>query len=718
MSHIPQLYDLVEYSLSHPIYGTITIEEPIGWTKDLVNIKRSTKNFSVVTVYNLNFEFILDGAAWIKSVYKNFGLQAQITIRKRVLHPNKQEVLEIYKSVLDGYSYKTEGTKIKVNSLESELAGQIKGYGSEKVELSRTESISGADIGTLNTRITQIDGKEILLVSKWEQKEEYQIMNHFGSNAKESLALLLDATQLSDSQAFDVTDSIISDGGDGFPGIGNTQAMFYSIADQDRKLSLEIDVDLLNQAVYNGTNTPKPNSMQNMVQELYLYVYEDQSATGKSQHVYKRKELLASSNRSNNSQQPLVYYQNTNKKQIYKGESWQLGLRSVSYGDREDMMTTINKATIVVTEDSFADGSQTRTILPFELFERLLRIMTGNQQNVLVSDFFGRTDLGYDVDGPGAYMGITSGFYARGFTEIDNPLSTSWKDAVKSFQTVANVSYAIERRGLQEFVRIEPLEYFFTDKTTVLDRVISNLDIKTQASAKYSFSALGFGSEKGGDEYEEAVGLDEPNGQFNWLTNLSRAEQKYIRLSKYRLDGTAMEFARRKSKLLYGTEDTPYDNDIMLMDLKTDPFSSTLKQRLWADDYAERPRGVYSPDTLTNIRFSPRELFRRHEWFIKSCLVQYPDEFVRFGSPVGNADLILDGVLARDDIKVSSMARHRLQNISIEFPYETGYELEQEILDNIYGIFEIRDDKGLVYKFRLFSFKEGKYKGQLIDGIQ
>jgi hypothetical protein len=318
-------------------------------------------------------------------------------------------------------------------------------------------------------------------------------------------------------------------------------------------------------------------------------------------------------------------------------------------------------------------------------------------------------------------MGITSGFYARGFSSTDKPLATSWKKALASYSVVAEdggITYAIERRGFQEFVRIEPLGYFFNDGTLVMDRIVNSRDIKIGVVKGRSYRSIEIGSLQGGEDYKEAVGLDEPNGKFNWLSPLSRAENGFTKLSPYRLDGTALEFARRKPQLNFPTEDTDYDNDILMMDLKKDPFSNSLLQRKWADDYNTIPRGVYSPETLTNIRWSPRELFRNHEWFIKNCLVQYPNEYVRFGSPIGNADLELDGVVAKDDILINDMARHKFQNIEITFPYRTDYTLEKEILDNIYGIFEIRNERGLVYKFRLFGFKDGKYKGVLIDGIQ
>ena len=720
---IPQAYDLFEYSLSHPQYGTLIVEEPIGWQNDLVNIKRSEKNFSVVTVYNLNLEFILNGADYLRNVYKEFGLQAQVKLIKRVVHPTEQEIVIQYQSILDGYSYERSGQKVKVNTLESEIVSQIKGYGNEQVEISRTDSISGVDIGKTPEVNTVIDGKQILRVTKWNQQNDTQKQELGGSNDLESMALLMDEVANSDTQAFPQTTQKITDGGYGFPGDGVTGNMFYAIAKEDIVVSLDIKMPrTLVTAHYNFSDNIVLNGLKYVSANLYLFRFEDESDLGRDQYEYKGQILLASlevdPDLDGNTYKVLKYDRRISSFPIKKGESWCLGIRSASYGNSYDVNYDWSEFgfSMEMTQDSFFEASTVKVTQPFELFDKLLRIMTGNTGLQLVSNYFGRTDLGYDEDGEGAYMCIANGFKARGFK--DKPITTSWADALQSYSAIRNISYGIETRGLQEFVRIEPLEYFFQEGTLRFDRVVNSNDIKISVENQYSYSGIEIGAAKGGDEYKEAVGLDEPNGKGTWTTPLSRAEGNYSKVSKYRLDMTGFEFARRKPEYDYGTEDTDYDSDVFVLDLKPDPSSSSYLQRKWQDDFSEEPRGIYSPETATNLRFSPRQLFKQHEWFIKNCLVSYPTLEVKYGSIIGNDTLSLDGEGTKDPFLIGEMARHQFQNLTIEWKYDTDYELEQKILDNIYGIFEITDERGLTYRIRLFDFKDGKYKGLIINGIQ
>ena len=397
---------------------------------------------------------------------------------------------------------------------------------------------------------------------------------------------------------------------------------------------------------------------------------------------------------------------------VITGRSYCLALRS-KFSGYIPLTYRINKSDIVFEEKSNVDGSNADVILPFELFNRLLQKITGRTDNVLISDYFGRTDLGYSKDGDGAYLAIASGFAARGF--IDKNTSTSWTEAIESYMVAANVSYTIEKKGYSEYVRIEPLEYFFTQRKILLPKVID--DVKLAVANEYTYSAIEIGYEKGGDEYEEAVGLDEFNGKHVYTTPLLKTDGKFEKLSKYRADMTGFEFARRKPQSLFGTEDTSYDNDIFLLDLKKSD-GDNLIQRKWQDDYLVEPKNIYSPETATNLRISPKELLKKHGWFIKNCLNAYGEDYIRFGSSIGNSEIELDGEKGSDNIQIKNIESAKFNSFFINFTYRTDFYLENEISEKINGIIEFKDEKGKVYQCRLIEFKDNKYKCLLINGLQ
>ena len=97
-------------------------------------------------------------------------------------------------------------------------------------------------------------------------------------------------------------------------------------------------------------------------------------------------------------------------------------------------------------------------------------------------------------------------------------------------------------------------------------------------------------------------------------------------------------FTRRKQKSLNDTEDTGRDNSIWFLDLKRG-VTSLFKQRKWQDDFEVEPTGVFSPETATNLRFSPINCLFRHSWWFGSGFTKYLTEFVRYGSSTANSQL-------------------------------------------------------------------------------
>ncbi len=709
------LYNTVEYSLSHNEYGTLIIEEPIGWSTDLKEIQRSTKNFSTITKYSTNLEFVKSGAKFITQVYSIYGLETSIILKKRVIHPHESEMVERYSAILDGYTYESEDGKVKISALESDLNAKLKAVGGDKTELETTEAFNGNNIGTLYKHRAYIEGKNLLFISRWDKKQDLFQVYHTHLQEHLKYAIPLNNYANSDDQAFNTQEPYLVQDGSNTYGYGNADqnACFYSIATHTFNANLTIDINI---------DVTATNEAQEIIDQLKkasinldLVTFEDKSGTGGDQHTFLSVENLATF--TGDSTTKNVTYYDRRTLNVITGRSYALVLRS-DY-TKDGIFTAVlnynlNATNIVFEEQSHIDGSQSDVILPYELFNRLLQKITGRTDNIVLSDYFGRTDVGYDQDGAGAYLGIASGFYARQFK--DRYLSTSWNEAIESYMVAANISYSIEKKGYSEYVRIEPLEYFFTQDKISLPNVVD--DVKTSVANEYAYSSIDIGYEKGADQYEEAVGLDEFNGKHVYTTPLLRTETKFEKMSKYRADMTGFEFARRMPEYLFPTDDTDYDNDIFFLDLKTDGDAEILVQRFWADDYNSLPKNIYSPETASNLRISPKELLRRHGWFINNCLRVYPSDYIRFGSAIGNSQIELDGEKGSDNVEISSLEKSKFNCFFITFTYKTDYYLEQEISDKINGIIEFRDESGKVYQCRLIEFKDNKYKCLLINGLQ
>ena len=716
MDNISQQYDLVEYKLVSS-YGELICEEPLGWKDDLMELKRSRSNYTTVTKYAMNLEFHGEGARFIKDTYKTYGFEERITLIKTIDDPLEMGRIEKYRAFIDGYSFKIKDDRVIVNLMESDMIGKIMGYKSEKVELPKTVSLEGDDIGELDTRRVNIIGKNLLLVSKLNIREgDEQFTVDHSDESRRYVSFPVNKTANSHPYVRDTFDYYIpTNQNTGLPSDGNPGNMFLGGAfgpDQALdvgRLTIDVEIEITDSGV---------NTMNLGAQNLYLIRYTTGVLSG-DPFVYSERIFLASAvpidpvNDPSGSKGVVIRHKSTRNAVTVFGQSYALAVYSeVPAG--KDVVQSYNRIEVDWVTKSFEEGSQIDCVLPFELFDRLLRQMTGRTDTVLVSDYLGRKDLGYEQDGDGAYIGITSGFVARGFQ--DKPITTSFQDAIDSFSTIANLSYVVEKRGLQEYVRMEPAEYFFNNRSVVFENRVDTPTIKV--SDEHTWSGIEIGYEKGANDYEEADGLDEYCGRITLSTPLSKSDGKWKKLSPYRADSVGLIFALRKKISEAPTEDTDYDDEIFLIDMKPVEGSDVLEQRVWQDDFSEEPIGLYDPDTATNLRLAPSQIIKKHYSFIKAPLFQYNNRALIFGSGVGNVTLVLDGESANRDIPISELGKEVFQNLEIEFPYDTDSTVEQALRDNIYGIFEFKDNNGFVRRIRLFDFKKNKYKGLLINGIQ
>ena len=363
--------------------------------------------------------------------------------------------------------------------------------------------------------------------------------------------------------------------------------------------------------------------------------------------------------------------------------------------------------------------------MPHEVAERLVEIYTNKK--VLKSEALGRTDIGYQVDGKASLVGLSHGFWIRGFDnsdEVFRPLTTSLKEFMESFSATHNLGMGIENDGFKEFVRIEELGYFYNRNTTIkLPNQVKN--VKRSEAVDYYYSALELGFEKGGD-YEEAFGLVEYNGTSKFATAIKVLRNVYNKLSKYRADSYGAEFARRKPKLTHGTEDTRYDTDITMFDMKRDSLSSIFKLRKWQDDFEQAPTGTFSPDTAYNLRLSPFNCLLRHGWVIASGLTKYLSDYVRYTSSSANSSLSIKLIGGNEysengNIINAELSRPRYVPEFVEFEHEVTFDINQKLnghkiifgkkIPNIYGCVEFTNENGEQEKGFLISLKPNG-KGQ------
>jgi len=730
-------FDRVRYTLFNKNQGSLIIEEPIGWKSDEKELARHEQYHGIISRFSNSSKFIGDGKEFIQLVDDIDGINADIQLKREEKNPQTDVWNLGYSGNLDLSTKETENNQIAIKFNSGGLEQILKARESESVEIDRTTTIDGKTIPDILPITVALDGRRIFLKSKLETKlNDNSLSLYCESNAGNTRNQTAGIPFSIINKSYEQVQEVLS-GNTASENTGTTGMMFFANSDKKRTLHIKtnftfkfdaVSQDHVDWSTFSINLTKFKNGVDyNTPTRIPLFSLSSKSAIGGA-----------------NGKTFSVNYDGIID--VESGESLAIeAFEKADFKSSPNAKLAINLTeilgTLFVEEDSHNEKSTTKAILAHELMDRLVTIATGKEK-AFYSDFLGRTDLGYTVDGPGALTAVTHGFWIRQFdklpipseatattSKIENlfkPLTTSFKDAVASLDSVWNIGIGIEIVGNKERVRMEELSFFYNNNVTI--RLGQVKKVKRSCATEYYYSSLEFGSEKGGT-YEEAMGLDEPNGKSNFTTVINRLKSTYSKLSKYRFDTYGMEFARRKPKSLNDTEDTPYDSDNFMIDLKRG-ITATFEQRKWQDDFENEPTGIFDPSSATNLRFSPVNCLLRHSWWFGGGFKKYLTDYVRYGSSSANSQLKTklmgkNEYSENGNIINSELFPARFFPEWIEFEYECGFSTMQMVegktiikgkeIMNFYGLVEFTNENNEKEKGFLFNLKpNGKGQWKLL----
>lgn len=740
MSNVNQAYfDRVRFILQNDNLGSLIIEEPIGWNNDEKELTRHKDFHGIFPKFSNNLKFKGQAKDYLQTLYDVYGINAEVRLVKDEKHPKTDEWTRSYFGYLDMSTYKLSNNQISFKFNSGGLEMEIKARESESVEITRSTTLDGLPLSDLPINEVELDGRRIFLKTKLEAVNTENYVGHFsraGDTGSKSSGIPFSIVNKSHEHAHAILEGTeVSQGDSGGTFNGDPGMMFFAISDKERIIRVKLDLSF------------KFESNRHRV-DWAAYQINLTRYTGSDFSVVERTNLFNLPNESDIANANGYIFSITPFDAfIVVGIGESLALESRLRFDLENVNAGQNTAriecwlknvngTLTLEEDSFFEKSISKCVLPHEAAERLIEIYTNKK--VLKSDALGRTDIGYQTDGKASLVGLSHGFWIRGFDSLPvgteenpnpfRPLTTSLKEFLESYSATHNLGLGIENDGFKEFVRIEELGYFYNRNTTIkLPYQVKN--VERSAANDYFYSSLEMGYEKGGD-YEEAFGLAEYNGTTKFSTVIKRLTNKYTKLSKYRADSYGAEFARRKPNLTHGTEDTRYDSDVFQFDMKRDTLSNVFKLRKWQDDFEIAPSGTFSPETAYNLRLSPFNCMLRHGWTIASGLTKYLSDYVRYASSTANSSLstkLIGGneYAENGNIINSEIGRPRYVPEFIEFEHEVTFEINQLLMGskvvlgkkipNIYGCIEFTNENGEQEKGFLMNLKpNGKSKWKLL----
>jgi len=733
MSDINLAYnDRIRYTLQNKSQGSLIITEPIGYKNDEKEFARHEQYHGIISRFSNASKFIGSGKDYIKLIDDIEGINGEIKMKREERHPQTDDWNLSYSGYLDLSTLELENNEASIKFNSGGIEQLLKARESEQVEIDRTTTIDGKTIPALEPITVGMDGRRIFLKTKYEVQEvenKVRLYNQTNGQTRGSTTPVpLNLTGKSHEAAQSpIVSTLVGDNTWDRSGNGETGLMLFAISDRDRILKIKFSVSF------------KVNFLQ--FDDINFFRFWLRLATYKnaSDYIFKENRMLFTDDSYSRLNGKTFSVNFEDAITLLAGESLALVFdQNFDGANGHSAHLEIQPENIVssffIEEDSFFEKSQSKAVLAHELLDRLVTIGT-NKENAFYSEFLGRTDLGYPVDGPGSLIGVAHGFWIRQFDKLPiptenpkvenlfKPLTTSFKDAVASLDAVHNIGIGIETVGNKERVRLEELSYFYNNNVTIR-LPLQVKKVKRYKATNYYYSGLEFGSEKGGD-YQEAMGLDEYNTKSTFTTVINRVKETYSKISKYRPDSYGMEFARRKPKSLNDTEDTPYDTDNFIMDLKRG-VTSIFEQRKWQDDFEKEPTGVFNPESATNLRFSPFNCLLRHSWWFGGGFKKYLTDYVSYGSSTANSQLKTKLIGKNEyaengNIINSELMKARFFPEWIEFEHVCSFEVMQMVegktvilgkeIMNFYGLVEFINENNEKEKGFLFNLKPNG-KGQ------
>lgn len=678
--------------------GENNLYEPSNYKETEYTYQRSVKNFSETRTFSKAIKFSHGAAEFLRGCYLVDDVESNVEFFEIRYNPQTAIPYDYFIGNLDFLSYEDEINYVSVNLFTGGLSKLIKSKGKEKYEIDRKTDINGNEISVLPELRFYNVPRPIPLDTLLENSKEDTadtdddssssvFRMRFGSQKYLGFYSLPFNIKYSSDENIDQVPNgifnVIGASTDLFgkvnfePLQNNRLQLFYYNNDRDRELKLQFDLSLFAQFRRNNNLTEKFGSLvlvtfeggENPFFQIPVQTFENinQVRTLDSFTELANLDTLINGTSQN------VNYNTEIDFNLLQGQS--LGLFVVGGGDFDvtlgaaalDLDFKDIDVSIQVKEDSFIDDipRNARCFLNSTVGDRHLEILTGEKDRY-VSSFFESDKF--------RYTALTSGELLRGLPNAT--LTTSLNDFLDNCSVLFNTGYNIERIKGKDVLVHEDLKHFFRNERIVK---LGKVDVKKRYAAKefiHSSISLGFKKPSEGNLYEDVQGLTEFNVQTQYSTPITVTDSEYTKLSPYRADSEGKELTVRQHRVKNPDGDYRTDKDIFNLDL-INP-NGNLRERIYSDDFDQEPENVYSPETVTGLRFKPSSILKRHAWVINSAFTKFNSKFIRYASSIGNSLLKTfqngEETQENQDFQISSLENPIFVSQWVEFDYPLSFE--------------------------------------------
>ena len=576
---------------------------PDGWAEQKVSIKRSPTYYGLFRNITTSLQFVTNGKDYIQRIYENEGTEYKINIAFYEYNelPTDKYLL-FFSGLIDLSTYNIEETYLTVDINESSIARKLMSRDSVKVNMSAIESIEGLVLPQNNEVTVYLQQRELLSTGSYVLNEDASLVTgKFVSSPPRAdrgftLPINLNGFDSDIDHLLSQNSPILNSPGCNFWGKSGDESAIVSLNG--------IVSGVLNPLFSSGTETVS----------FIIRVYTDDTFTA----IDFETPIFQIDLNAGDVDLPFSFNLHTNLNNITADNTISL----ISIFKTVELVrsytcqfTDIN---FTVSENKqWVDGTNAKGYLMHEVGQRITQVIT-DRENSFKSNFFGRTDIGYELEGAGSLQTVHSGKQIR--TIPNTHPSLNFTDWFKSVNSIYNLGAGIEYDQFNNpFIRVEEKAHFFSGEVIATIHSVSGL--KKEVAREWIYNEVEVGYAKA--EYEEVNGLEEYNNKFEWADSIHTIKNKLDLVSKLRADGYGIEFAKRTGDT---TEDSKYDNENFTIIVRPDG----AKYKNVQDENYDIVENIFSPGTAYNLDITPGRMLRNNGSMIRAGLEHYLSDPLKF----------------------------------------------------------------------------------------
>ncbi len=575
-------YDSTDYVLADN-------EQPKNFATIKSRIKRDFRThgtFYSFTDGDLNLEFPGTGRDVLKEAFETEGIDAVVTLTVERQRQNEPSFTTIFTGQANFANYQLLTDYVSIDFEDISIQSKVMARSGVKYDTSRTTNLEG---GTIAPSYSSFNYESLILYEQSES-DSFNLYEINTSTAQDAVDITLSTgstqrDEISTNASGDTSvvilpnlgigDSIpfttFDDGTTSFEGYNTGVGFRFDPVKGVDSYEVDLEVDIELDAITSGTIGTSSSCEQGLI----IYEQEPDLSLDLTE-VDLSGQILTSGNTNVNYTQSKTITVGSRTVFVYIAYKVITVLDpGVSSGSFQIVVLSSEPTKYTATYESTYPDTIINGQLIHEALDKNLEYITG-EQNFLYSDFFGRTDIGYNVDGCAGLFMETNGYNIRADRR---GIIGSLKGRLDSLNAILNIGHGVQFTDYDKDVyqyRVEPSEYFYQDAELVSFQDIENNSYSERYFPDLQFNELEFGYSKFAEGDESPASLLDWFTQGVWSLPVGTIPQKsdqgiaktYSMISDYVVSPYVWERTRRVQFDIDPTKTSKNDKDLFLVQLQ------------------------------------------------------------------------------------------------------------------------------------------------------